>query len=43
VDKIANMEVRHVVYNFKGSGMHDMGNIRCNFNTLTGEITSTDL
>jgi len=43
VDKIANMEVMHVVYNFKDSGMLDMGNIRCNFSTSTGEITSTDL
>lgn len=39
MDKIANMKVMHVVYNFKDSGMLDMGIIRCTFNTSTGEIT----
>jgi len=37
------MKVMHVVYNFKDSGMLDMGIIRCTFNTSTGEITSTGL
>ena len=43
VDKIANMKIMNVVYNFKDNGMLDMGIIRCTFNTSVGEITSTSL